>query len=101
MAKRSQNAFKPQSSSPAEWVAAALGAIIVVATIAYLIYFDMAAGPVGPRISIVAQSVEQTREGYLVTFNARNSGHATAARLNVKGELLDGEKVLEFERSYV
>ena len=95
MAKSSQRRFKPQSTSPAEWVVAAVGAAIVVATVGYLIFFEVSAGPPDPTISIVEHKVEQTRGGYLVTFSVRNAGHATAANLSVKGELVDGGKTVE------
>lgn len=95
MAKSTQQGFKPQSTSPAEWVVAAIGAVVIVVTVGALIYFQVASGSPEPTISITGQKVEHTRGGYLVTFRVRNEGHTTAAHLHVRGELVDGKTTLE------
>jgi uncharacterized protein (TIGR02588 family) len=96
MAKRSQNGFKPQSSSPAEWVVAALGAAIVIVTVGYLLYFEFAGGPPHATISIIEHTVQYTTDSeYLVRFRIRNSGRATAAHVHVQGKLLQGDKTFE------
>jgi uncharacterized protein (TIGR02588 family) len=95
MAKRSQRGFKPQSSSPAEWVVAALGSLIVIATVSYLLYSEFTGGPSHPMISVIEQAVEYPGREYLVRFWVRNSGGTTAAHVHVKGELLEGDKTLE------
>jgi len=84
-----------ESTSPLEWVIAAMGGALVAATLAYLVICAMAEPPRPPAVTLSVTSVTTTPGGYLVSFRAENTGGQTAAGLQITGELRDGEVVVE------
>ncbi|MGQ3136741.1 TIGR02588 family protein [Phenylobacterium sp.] len=84
-----------ESTSPLEWVIAAIGGLLVVAAIAYMVVFAAAEPKRPPTVTLSVTSVTTTPGGYLVSFRAANAGGATAAGLQVSGELREGGAVVE------
>jgi uncharacterized protein (TIGR02588 family) len=84
-----------ESTSPLEWVIAAIGGLLVVGAIAYMVVFAVAELERPPAVTLSVTSVTTTPGGYLVSFRAANAGGATAAALQVSGELRKGGAVVE------
>ena len=72
-------------TSPLEWALAAIGALLVGATIAYLLYDALSGSSSPPAIEVTVLDVRPTAGGYFVQFEAENVGETTAAGLEVEG----------------
>ncbi len=70
-----------------EWVVAGMSTALVLALIAYLVYLGVSAPHTPPHVTIRRDTVTAMEGGYVVTFTARNTGGATAASVQVDGEL--------------
>jgi uncharacterized protein (TIGR02588 family) len=72
-----------------EWAAAAVGAVLLVATIAFLLREAARPGEPGP-VAFRVVSVRPVSPGFLVEFEARNEGGKAYAELEVEGTLRSG-----------
>lgn len=83
-------------ASRGEWVVAALGGLVTLATIGYVLYegFTEPPSPV-PDVEVVVDTVLRQRGGWLVRLEASNRGDATAASVRVSGELRADSGVVE------
>ena len=89
-----------QEVSLGEWIVAGISALIVLTMIVFLVSHVVANEKGLPNVSVVAVGgVLQASGGFLVEFEARNTGEKTAAAVAVEGVLLDGTE--EVERSSV
>lgn len=83
-----------ETTTPLEWLIAAFGGLVVAAALIYLALFAAMEPARTPQVELSVTEVAETPAGYLVTFKAANAG-ATAAGLQVTGELRRGETVVE------
>lgn len=91
--QRQEEPTTPQTSTW-EWLVAALGLIVTLAMIAFMVR-EAVNGPSGPP-DVVMRTVTVTHGGggYLVSFQAENRGGRTAAGVIVEGTLeADGEEI--------
>lgn len=72
-----------------EWVAGAIGLLLVLASVGYMIRAALES-PTPPRVVVAVDSVSTRGGTYLVHFTARNEGRTTAAQVTVEGELRTG-----------
>ncbi len=70
-----------------EWVVAGISTALVVALIAYLVYLGVTAPGTPPQVTVTRETVTAMDGGFVVTFTAHNAGGATAASVQVDGEL--------------
>ena len=70
----------------AEWVASAIGLILVVTTIGFLAYVALTQEQSPPDLRVEVVSTQAMRNGYLVLFEVTNQGHQTAAEVQIRGE---------------
>ena len=71
-----------------EWVVAALGALLVFGSMAYLAYQAIGRDDSPPDVRLVAEEVRKLQGGgYPVKFRAFNEGQSAAAELGIEGEL--------------
>lgn len=70
-----------------EWICAALGLLLVTATISFLVHQGLTRRDDPPVIVIHPGAVSPTEGGYLVELEVRNDGGTPAAGLVVEGEL--------------
>ena len=91
----------PASSSesdripPFEWMAAALGFLLVAGTVAFMAYRAWTSEAAVPAISLQVESVQRSNDRYLVVVAAVNVGEATAADVRVQGSLEDASGTVE------
>jgi uncharacterized protein (TIGR02588 family) len=86
---------KPQSTSPAEWTVAGLGALFVAVTIGYLVYFEFTTSSSPPDIDVRIQDISRQDSNYVVSFDVYNKSPRTAANLRVVGDLTANGTSLE------
>ena len=70
-----------------EWIVAALGALLVLGAIGFLMYHAVDRDDSPPDVRLVAMEIREQPSGYLVRFRARNEGASAAANLFIAGEL--------------
>lgn len=83
------------STSLLEWSFAAIGGLILVGMIGFMVVQAVGRNEGPAEVELTAGTVESTSKGYVLTFTARNVGSTTAAALKVKALLLDGDRVVE------
>lgn len=100
MAERQRHPHAPPAGTGdneplSEWIAAAIGGLILLASIAGLVWTALADGHqlVDP-VARVA-SVERRGERFHVQLQVHNRGGAPAAALRVVAQLRDGDRVVE------
>ena len=85
---RQENEGHAQATSVWENVVAALGALVVAAAIGFMVYQAVTAPDNAmPHLTIRVDSVVARGQQHLVRFTVRNDGEATAARVQIEGEL--------------
>lgn len=77
-----------------EWIVAALGAVLVVSTLGFLLY-DSFLGSTPPDITVELTNVQQTGDRFLVQFRATNRGGEGAAAVTIEGQLQDANGNIE------
>ncbi len=94
--KDSENEQSQIEKTPAlEWLAAAIGLILVVGTLGFLIYSAATEPDSPPQLIIREYSVSQNESGYLVNFSLYNDGARNAADVVVEGKITQGGEDLE------
>ena len=88
-------------TSVAEWLVAALGLVLVIGAVAFLLYQVLAVETKPPDIVLRAGETVKNQQGYLVMITVRNEGGRTVAGLTVEGSLNDGGEVSEVTIDYV
>lgn len=78
--KSSSNTPFPQATSAWEWMFAVLGAVLVLSTVGYLIYFEATTPSRPPQVKIESATAQPAGGKYLVRFTARNLSGATAGK---------------------
>lgn len=85
-----------KTATTAEWVLAAIGAVVTLATIGFLVYEGLAEGGTGaPELVVETGAATRSGGGWAVPVEARNTGSATAASVRIVGELRDAGGVVE------
>ena len=77
------------------WIVAAIGAVVVLATVVFLLNDAIRAEHTPPAFEIRTDSVTATSSGYLAHITVRNTGGITAASVTVRGDLMNGTATLE------
>jgi uncharacterized protein (TIGR02588 family) len=78
-----------------EWMIAALGLILVVGTIGFLIYQAFKDKSAPPDLSVQIDSIIKMESGYLVNFSVYNKGDDNAADVVVEGKIKQNGEDLE------
>jgi uncharacterized protein (TIGR02588 family) len=74
-------------SSPWEYVVGVLGALVVLGAIGVMLFEGATRRDSPPDLRVAVDSVMRIGEGWLVEVRVSNEGGATAAQVNVEGEL--------------
>ena len=78
-----------------EWVVAAAGLLLVLASVGVLAYYAWTGEADHPRPSVQVLSIEQQPAGWHVAVRVHNGAQATAAALRLTGQLRQGADVVE------
>jgi uncharacterized protein (TIGR02588 family) len=78
-----------------EWVVAGVGALLVTATVGYLIVQALWRDEVPPDVQVIALRVLALEHNHLVEFRAVNQGGEPAAELLIEGELIGPDGPVE------
>ena len=78
-----------------EWIVAAIGAVLVIGVIGFMVYQAVAGDTSPPNISIQTRAIHESENGFLVEVTVINQGGQTAGGLLIEGELSDGEEAIE------
>jgi uncharacterized protein (TIGR02588 family) len=85
-----------RGTTPAlEWLAAAIGFLLVVGTIGFLVYDALTEKDTPPQINVEVKEIIQQEKGFLVKFEVENKGDNHASEVEVEGKLMQGEKEKE------
>ena len=79
----------------AEWAVAALGGVILVGIIGFLIVYGWKHPEGPPEVTVEAAGIREGPGGHVVEFVARNSGNSGAEDLRIVGLLASDGDVLE------
>lgn len=90
-----------QQIPPSEWIAAAIGFLLVTAVIGFMVLQALRhdAGP--PVIQVRVESVQPVPGGYVVLLETRNAGDNTGADVEIEGTLRDGAATVETARMHL
>lgn len=83
---------KSQPIPTAEWVVGALGLVLTLALLGYLLRSALDGPRRPPDISVAVDSVVHQRSGWLAFVTATNAGDATAADVNLEGAIGGGSQ---------
>ncbi|EUB98995.1 Conserved hypothetical protein CHP02588 [Rhizobium sp. CF080] len=78
-----------------EWATGMVSALVVVAMIAWVGYKAWTDEDMQPEFSIAVTERRPVEGGYRVAFEISNKATATAAAVTVRGEIVDGDNVVE------
>ena len=95
--KNSDNADdqKSKQTSTLEWIVAAVGLILVIGTIGFMIYEALTSKDAPPKFETSVERIDEINSGYRVIFKTVNEGEKTAADVRIEGELKDGTQSVE------
>ncbi len=85
-----RNETQPAGRGPVatEYLAGALGGLLVLALLAFLAYQALGARESPPELAVVITGVEEAGAGWTVYFEAVNSGGHTAEAVQIEGAVL-------------
>lgn len=86
-----------------EWAAGAVGLVIVLTSVSYLLYRGFEQKAAFPDLHVAVTGIRPQASGYLVTFMVNNRGGATAQNVKIIGRLRGpaGEQSSEVTLDYV
>lgn len=98
MADQNSNNSDEQKSKKTpvlEWLVAAVGLVLVVGTIGFMMYEAFTSQNTPPNFTTKIERINAADAGYIVIFKLVNTGDQTASGVNVEGELKNGGESVE------
>lgn len=84
-----------QGTSALEWAVAAIGGLLFLLMVSYMVIDGLDTSERQPEIQIVASNAFRQGDGFAVRFDATNIGDQTASSLIVRATLYQGDRELE------
>ena len=84
-----------EGTSAVEWATAAVGAVLFVAMIGYMVYVGLREVEGSPKIELMTSDPVRHDDNFHIGFVATNSGEVTATGLIVRAVLTDGDRDVE------
>lgn len=82
-------------TSVTEWVVAGISSVALLAVLSYLVVDGLSTSDGTARIVVLPLAVAVTEGGYVVEFAAENRAEKSVAAVEIKGELRNGDEVVE------
>ncbi|TIU07622.1 MAG: TIGR02588 family protein [Mesorhizobium sp.] len=82
-------------TSVTEWVVAGISSVALLAVLSYLVADGLSTRDGTARIVVLPLAVGVTEGGYVVEFAAANRAGKSVAAVEIKGELRNGDEVVE------
>jgi uncharacterized protein (TIGR02588 family) len=95
MSKMPKPQIEVQEPHWIEWATGLVSALMVLALIGWVTFDAVTKEQAPPDFTIEAQTAELISGGYRVRFEVTNSATTTAAGVTVRGEIRDGDSVVE------
>jgi uncharacterized protein (TIGR02588 family) len=95
MGKKAKSDAQRRGVPRSEWIAAGIGAALVLASIAILVHGAATSRSSPPRLSVRVASIEKAGEQYVVVIEVGNEGGTTAAEARIEAELRQHGTVVE------
>lgn len=92
--KNEETTRKP-GTSVTEWIVAGVSCLALLAVLGYLILDGLSGRNGAADIIVLPTKVTAMNDGYVVEFAANNRAGKSVAAVEIKGELRDGEEVVE------
>lgn len=92
---RGPHSEKSEPTSTWEWIVAGIGLVLVLGVIGYVGYAAFQDKGKVPVVTVEALGVEPVPNGYAVQIQVRNRARVTAAKLEIEGELRQGDRAVE------
>ena len=94
--RSSAHDIQKQDGTPVlEWISAAIGLVLTVAMLGFIGWQAWKrTGDEPPAIKVHVQHILPAGDGYVVEFVVVNLSPATAAAVQIEGELIEGERVI-------
>ncbi|RWM14876.1 MAG: TIGR02588 family protein [Mesorhizobium sp.] len=86
---------RKSGTSLTEWVVAGISSVALLAVLSYLVIDGLSARNGTARIVVLPLAVAATEGGYVVEFAAANRAGKSVAAVEIKGELRNGDEVVE------
>lgn len=86
---------KAGNGDPVQWTIAAISVALVIGVFAYLGWQALFRPDMPPRITVETGEVEDANDVHRVAFRAHNAGTRAAAAVQIEGELVSGDSVIE------
>jgi uncharacterized protein (TIGR02588 family) len=87
-------ARKPGTSTT-EWIVAGISCLALLAVLVYLVIDGVSGRNGTAQLVVLPVEVSATEGGYVVEFSASNRAGKSVAAAEIKGELRDGDEVIE------
>ena len=84
-----------------EWIAASIGAALVLGSIAILVYSALTSRDSPPRLLVQVASIQSAGAQFLVIIEVGNEGGSTAADVHIEAELRDRGVLVERSKTTV
>ena len=81
-----------------EWIASGIGLILALGTLGTITVEMLSGGRPIPSVVVDMDGVVETPAGFVALIRARNPANATAAKVEIEGELRQGDDLLETSR---
>ena len=99
--KAEKKPAKINSAPPWMWAIGLLGLVLVLGSIAFMLYEAAAGDSSPPDVTVKVESIAASRNGFLVRFSVINEGGSTAEGLTVEGELRKGTQSIEISNTTI
>lgn len=94
-AKKGRAAARKSGTSVAEWIVAGVSCVALLSVLAYLVVGGLTTQDGVPRIVVLPMRTMAGNGGHVIEFSASNQGDKSVAAVEIKGELRNGEAVVE------
>lgn len=90
-----ETAARKPGTSMTEWIIAGISCVALLSVLAYLVVDGLSAHNGAPRIVVLPVGTTPNNGDYVIEFSVSNQGEKSVAEVEIKGELRDGDQIVE------